>query len=363
MSYILEALKKVEQKREQEDASRLPTFSSEQAPERKKPLIWPYILAAALFVNTGLALRLFGPWWTHEQEPSSISLSSPEPPYAAPGRTEKETQGRVSPARIAMNEPARSREAKISRTPGARQKEKSAAEEPTLGQKEPSETASLPAAQKAQAPERPEAPKEVQVRVAKAPSAAFAGKVVSPGELPPSIRSSLPEFKISGHAYAPDPQTRVVRINEKILQEGQELSPGLRVEEIVPDGIILSYSGYHFRIGVKDSRESSLFRSGRPPGPIAICGAPFTVRRSDVGTLLRRFTLGGVCGDTPLAASFRRGVWGHSSRRFTLGGVCGDTPLAALPSEGCPHYYPRAARFRLHPHLDYYWGSAPPPAA
>ena len=27
----------------------------------------------------------------------------------------------------------------------------------------------------------------------------------------------------------------------------------------------------------------------------------------------------------------------------------GDTPLAALPSEGCPHYYPRAVRFRLHP--------------
>ena len=44
-------------------------------------------------------------------------------------------------------------------------------------------------------------------------------------------------------------------------------------------------------------------------------------------------------------------MWGHSSRCFAFGGVCGDTPLVALPSEGCPHYYPWAARFRLHPHL------------
>ncbi len=253
MSYILEALKKVEQKREQEDASKPPTFSSEQAQERGKPLVWPYILAAALFVNAGLALRLFGPWWTHEEEPSSISPSPSEPTHAAPGRIEKETQSRVPLAKTAVNKPARSKAAKISQTTGARQKEEPAAETPAMGQKEAPETASLPAARKAQAMP-PEAPREVRARVEKAPSAAFAGKVVSPGELPPAIRSSLPEFKISGHAYAPDPQTRVVRINEKILQEGQELSPGLRVEEIVPDGVILSYSGYHFRIGVKETR-------------------------------------------------------------------------------------------------------------
>ncbi len=251
MSYILEALKKLEQKREHEDASRLPTFSSEEAQERKKPLIWPYILVAALLVNAGLALRLFGPWWTHEQEPSSIPVSPSEPPQAPPERIEKEAPSPVPPAKIVAKEPARPREAKISRTP-ARQKEKPAAETPTFGQKEAPETASLPAAHKAQAIPQ-EAPKEVLIRVEKAPSPAFAGKVVSPGELPPSVRASLPEFRISGHAYAPDPQTRVVRINEKILQEGQELSPGLRVEEIVPDGIIMSYSGYHIHIGVKDS--------------------------------------------------------------------------------------------------------------
>ena len=42
-------------------------------------------------------------------------------------------------------------------------------------------------------------------------------------------------------------------------------------------------------------------------------------------------------------------MWGHSSRCFAFEGVCGDTPLAALPSEGCPHYYPWATRLNCIP--------------
>jgi len=248
MSYILEALKKVEQKREQEDVSKTPTFLSEQSRERKKPRVWPYILAAALFVNAGLALRLFGPWWARDKEPSSTASS----PVELKGATTalKEAQSRPSAANMAMKEPARTREAKISPTLDGRQKGGTAPQKPAAGQREASAAPSPPTAQKVLAMP-PDLPKDLQVRVEKAPPAAFAGKVVSLSELPASIRSSLPEFRVSGHAYGPDPQTRVVRVNEKILQEGQELSPGLKVEEITPDGVILLYSGYHFRIGLK----------------------------------------------------------------------------------------------------------------
>lgn len=74
------------------------------------------------------------------------------------------------------------------------------------------------------------------------------GKVFEVGDLPPAIRSALPEFRVSGHAYSPERQTRVARVNEKILQEGQDLAPGLKAEEITPEGIIFSYKGYRFRI-------------------------------------------------------------------------------------------------------------------
>ena len=72
-------------------------------------------------------------------------------------------------------------------------------------------------------------------------------------ELPATVRSALPEFRISGHAYSPEPQTRVARINEKILQEGQELIPGLKLEEIVPEGVIFGYRGYRFRVDLDEA--------------------------------------------------------------------------------------------------------------
>jgi hypothetical protein len=45
----------------------------------------------------------------------------------------------------------------------------------------------------------------------------------------------------------------VTRINEKILQEGQELAPGLKLVEIVPDGVIFGYRGYRFRVDLNGS--------------------------------------------------------------------------------------------------------------
>jgi general secretion pathway protein B len=79
-------------------------------------------------------------------------------------------------------------------------------------------------------------------------------KIFSLSELPPAVRNALPEFRISGHAYSPDRQNRVARVNDKILQEGQELTPGLKVEEIVPDGIIFNYQSYRFRVGTNENR-------------------------------------------------------------------------------------------------------------
>jgi len=107
----------------------------------------------------------------------------------------------------------------------------------------------VPAAPKP--PAAPEAAAVPESRVEK-PQPPAPDKVLALAELPLAIRNALPEFKISGHAYTPEPQTRVVRINEKILQEGQELSPGLRVEEIVQGGIIMSYGGYRFRININE---------------------------------------------------------------------------------------------------------------
>ena len=43
----------------------------------------------------------------------------------------------------------------------------------------------------------------------------------------------------------------IVSINSRMLKEGESLAPGLRLEQITPDGVILSYKGYRFQHGIR----------------------------------------------------------------------------------------------------------------
>ena len=69
-------------------------------------------------------------------------------------------------------------------------------------------------------------------------------------ELPVSIQQELPALSISVHAYSAKPADRLVGINNRMLHEGDEVAPGLKLEQITPDGMILNYKGTSFRRGV-----------------------------------------------------------------------------------------------------------------
>ena len=56
---------------------------------------------------------------------------------------------------------------------------------------------------------------------------------------------------ISVHAYSANPTDRLVGINNRMLREGAEVVPGLKLEQITPEGMIFGYKGYSFRRGVK----------------------------------------------------------------------------------------------------------------
>jgi general secretion pathway protein B len=236
MSYILEALKKLEQKREQEEPPTLFIFSHGPRPERKKWLSWPYLLAGMLLLNAVAMI-----WWVSERQgekgetitekvavpresPRPAPLAAPEKKYNPPAEGPSKKREAPRAAQGLMPLP--------SATPGT-----AAPDVPQLG------------AAKAVETERPQAQFESREEKSKR----TAGKVLLVNELPATVRSALPEFKISGHAYSPEPRTRVTRINEKILQEGQELAPGLKLEEIVPDGVIFGYRGYRFRVDLNGS--------------------------------------------------------------------------------------------------------------
>ena len=54
-----------------------------------------------------------------------------------------------------------------------------------------------------------------------------------------------------GYQSASQPADRITMINDKLLRQGDLLAPGLRLEQITADGVILSYKGYRFHHGVR----------------------------------------------------------------------------------------------------------------
>ncbi|MCE5241694.1 MAG: general secretion pathway protein GspB [Syntrophobacteraceae bacterium] len=71
-------------------------------------------------------------------------------------------------------------------------------------------------------------------------------KVPEYEDLPPKTRGEIPFMSFSMFVYSDNPGNRLVGIKGRVVREGQELAPGLKVESIRPDGAILNYNGQRF---------------------------------------------------------------------------------------------------------------------
>jgi hypothetical protein len=69
-------------------------------------------------------------------------------------------------------------------------------------------------------------------------------------ELAPQVRDALPGMSVSMLVYSKKREERWININGTKRKEGQEISAGLKVEEITPDGAVFSYQGQRFYKGV-----------------------------------------------------------------------------------------------------------------
>lgn len=216
MSYILDSLRKAEQKRQTDD-SKMPVFFGSPPPAKKKRPVWLYLLFAVLLLN-GMAMILFVtiPWSDKKSENTTKTPLSDSVAF----HTSKTVQ---EPAKISGEVMPKSEVG--GSLPSSVQK---------LKVKEPAAAATkqIPA-------EQPAVPKS---------------KLFALNELPEDVKNNLPAFKVSGHAYSPNRQNRVTRVNEKILQEGEELIAGIKVEEINPEGIIFKYQGYRFLVRTNENR-------------------------------------------------------------------------------------------------------------
>lgn len=209
MSYILDALRKSEQQRQQGIA---PTLSS--APLQQPDTVWPEktkntaaILIALALLAVGIAIGWLRPWQPQPPATPPVAPAITMPPIAAAPAASPKPLPEIAPPPVS-SPPAKPKAQPAVATP---------AESPTAPPVTPTASA-LP----------PPTP---------APSSA------KNNESPPALQPELPPINITVHAYSTEPNERLAGINGRLLHEGSEISPGLKLERITEEGVILNFKG------------------------------------------------------------------------------------------------------------------------
>jgi len=243
VSYILEALKKLEQKRQRERMPDLLTIQEEVRPVNKKRPLWPFITVALILLNSIFVFLLLrdAPWTNSVQLPaqqSRVSRKSPEPvPSTA---VEKKKEQQVPEAK--KDAPTPEQKDVIRSTPSQPQVPAPKKTEPAQS---PAKTAVVQPAPlvKTRDETLPKIIKPSQPR----------GTMLSIKELPADVKASLPELKMTVHSYNEQIQTRFVIINNSIYREGQSITVDLKVEQITQNGVIFNYQGHRFLLRINES--------------------------------------------------------------------------------------------------------------
>lgn len=249
MSYILEGLKKLEEKRRQEESPpHMLSFQGNNAEKPVKKPIWPYLLVAVLLLNAGVFIWWIGPWRSVK---TSSSMAQPV------AQENKQT--------VAINAPVEQKK-QSEPIPAKKPQEAKVASSPETGNTaKATKDAALPAAKDTPASKQPSTPVVKEIPVPRQPSVSSSalsdkskppanGRIMKLDELPPDIRKDIPDLKVSAHFYSADHQARFARVNDRILHEGETLKEGLKVEEINAGGTVFSYKGWRFQININETR-------------------------------------------------------------------------------------------------------------
>ena len=232
MSFILEALKKSEQQRlqnntpQQEVCKRILSLSSRRSRR------WSSWLVAGI-----LPLVLIRGWWFYRGiEPAPLA-----PAPAVNG---------ASHAPSSLNQPRPSEPAAVLQdfVPApAPQPGDFPAEDSTPIPAESRALSTPPARVQGSTPRKMMEPADrVTSGVSEQPEARSRENLPLYLDLPKELRDRIPRLAMSMHYYSSDPGRRLVRINDRLLHEGDWLSSELHVVEITSTGAILDFQGKSF---------------------------------------------------------------------------------------------------------------------
>jgi len=69
-------------------------------------------------------------------------------------------------------------------------------------------------------------------------------------ELPADVQAEVPKLKFAGHTYAKTPAQRMIIINGQILREGDVIASGTRLMEITWEGVVIDFKGARFLVKI-----------------------------------------------------------------------------------------------------------------
>lgn len=233
MSYILDALKRADAERER---GHVPGLHSQRGtptaapagPRRQRP---GAVLVGS--VATALLLGAAAWWWLTAPGAETPTTSTPEAPAPLPAPV-------LAPAPLPA--PA----APLTHAPAPALPILAPEPVPTLSQRvvrEPATTTAGPGQATAPTP----SPAETAATASGASNSN--GNVRAFAELTPEIRAQLPQVSVSGSTYSSNPAHRMLIANGKVVQEGEEIAPGLQLESIGPGRAVLNHRGTRFSIG------------------------------------------------------------------------------------------------------------------
>ncbi len=267
MSYILDALRKSEKERKRGRPPGIDESQEYSTPPRKKRSFVTYVIVGLLCVNAAVLMFWLAPWKKHEE--NALVRHQPENTVTeenaetiAPGSLLPKTDIPEDSTETGLNSAELfSRKASVEKeiSPATKRTVEAksmthviAPPAPVAPPLDPIREESLPASSPTQAVQ---AHKDHTIPAPVSPSepvpAPDKTRIYTLRELPASIQQELPPFTISVSLFSDDPASRMIKINNQTLREGESLTEGLTLQEIRQDGVIFSYKDYRISIGLQ----------------------------------------------------------------------------------------------------------------
>lgn len=263
MSYILDALKKSEKERKRGSIPDIMTVQDIKIPGTKKRPLWIFLILVVLLLNAAVLIWV-SPWKSKRPQtalyPTSdkqIAAKSQNTSSHEISKTENNKASTIQDAKIEKTQLADSKIASDKKNVLQQSKKVDARNDVRKDKKEKPdampetkltrEASSIAPQKKEEAGDMPTGTKPDDNQL----PLPLPNKIYHMSELPQSLQQKLPDFAISTFLYSEDPGSRSVRINGQMIREGQYLSAGLKLEEIMQNGMIFSFQNYRFQVGLK----------------------------------------------------------------------------------------------------------------